>query len=151
LHLQKEWAEDLAGITPRLMTVFGPWNSADEVPDVAIETQGRGRALTTKLGTLVVGMENAFFLVRITTPPVAAGKSGVGLARHALSVPTILVCDASLRVPLFVHSRARATASSPIALYARFLSFSPCTFRRPARGRRGLGHGGSRERRGRCG
>jgi hypothetical protein len=36
-------------------------------------------------------MESAFFLVRIWTPPVAAGESGVGLARHTWSVPAMSV------------------------------------------------------------
>ena len=84
LHLQKEWADDLAGIAMRHMTVFGPWDSAEEVPyDMAVATQGRGRSPLTTLGTLVVGKPLAFFLVRITTPHVAAGESGVELARLA--------------------------------------------------------------------
>jgi hypothetical protein len=91
-HFKESRGAYLLGIEPWLMTVFGPWDSAEEVPDdMAVATHGRGRSPLTTLGTLVVGKPLAFFLVRITTPPVAAGELGVELARHAWTVPTILV------------------------------------------------------------
>jgi hypothetical protein len=131
VHIKNEWSADLLGIPPRLMTVFGPWDSAEEVPDdMAVATQGRGRSPLTTLGTLVVGKPLAFFLVRITTPPVAAGELGVELAWHALSVPTILVVReirhsvrpscilAHARQPLHHCTCTRVSYPSPLSRFA---------------------------------
>ena len=77
---------DLAGIEPWHMTVFGPWASPPKkaVWTAVLADDDAAINPTTTLRRLVGGMESAFFLVRITTPPVAAGVSCVGLARHAL-------------------------------------------------------------------
>jgi hypothetical protein len=90
-HLKEVRKADLLGIEPWHMTVFGPWASASAVPDdTAVATHGRGLDPAEIFEPLIVGKQRAYFLVRITTPPVAAGESGVELARHALSVPTNL-------------------------------------------------------------
>ena len=69
------WSTSLADVELRHMTVYGPWGSGAEVPDdVATATRGRANDPTTKLRDLVGAMESAFFLVRITTPSVAAGE-----------------------------------------------------------------------------
>ena len=83
---------DLLGIEPWHMTVFGPWASPPKkaVWTAVLADDDAAINPTTTLQGLVGGMESAFFLVRITTPPVAAGES-VALAWHAWSVPTILV------------------------------------------------------------
>ena len=81
---------DLAGVEPWHMTVFGPWADQPRVAEVPLRMREEPCRAADLLGTLVGGMESAFFLVRITTPPVAAGES-VALAWHAWSVPTILV------------------------------------------------------------
>jgi hypothetical protein len=89
LHLLDTWDVDLLGVTPRLMTVHGPWASPADVPeDVGAATSGVGHDAIDPFEPLVDDKERAYFLVRITTPPVAAGES-VALARHAWSVPTI--------------------------------------------------------------
>jgi hypothetical protein len=80
----------LAGIEPWQMTVFGPWADQPRVAEVPLRMREEPCRAADLLGTLVGGMESAFFLVRITTPHVAAGES-VALAWHAWSVPTILV------------------------------------------------------------
>ena len=76
----KSWSPDLASVHARYMTVYGPWASADGVPDVNEAMRGRGRDPATVLSTLIgTGMERAYFLVRITTPiapPAAAGGAG---------------------------------------------------------------------------
>jgi hypothetical protein len=130
-HFKESRGAYLLGIEPWLMTVFGPWDSAEEVPDdMAVATHGRGRSPLTTLGTLVVGKPLAFFLVRITTPPVATGESGVELARHALSVPTILVvreirpsvCTSCIpthaRQPLHHCTCTRVSYPSPLSRFA---------------------------------
>jgi hypothetical protein len=116
----KGWSISLADIESRHMTVFGPWASASAVPvDMGDATSGRGLDPADIIEPLVVGMARAYFLVRITTPPVAAGESGVELARHAWSVPTILVvreirhslclsCIPRTRDSLFTIALARA-------------------------------------------
>ena len=88
----KVWSTSLADIESRHMTVFGPWASPPKkaVWTALLADDDAAINPTTTLRCLVGGMENAFFLVRITTPPVAAGES-VALAWHAWSVPTILV------------------------------------------------------------
>ena len=83
-RIKEAWADDLAGILTRLMTVFGPWADQPRVAEVPLRMRDEPCRAADRLGTLVGGMESAFFLVRITTPPVAAGVSCVGLARHAL-------------------------------------------------------------------
>jgi len=82
----------LAGIEPWQMTVFGPWTRRPRSAEWTARLADVDGALDPAdvLEPLLVGMERAFFLVRITTPPVAAGES-VALAWHAWSVPTILV------------------------------------------------------------
>jgi hypothetical protein len=86
----KVWSTSLADIESRHMTVFGPWADQPRVAEVPLRMREEPCRAADLLGTLVGGMESAFFLVRITTPPVAAGES-VALAWHAWSVPTILV------------------------------------------------------------
>jgi hypothetical protein len=149
LHLLNTWDVDLLGVMPRLMTVHGPWASAAAVPeDVGAATSGVGHDAIDPFEPLVVGKERAYFLVRITTPPVAAGELGVELARHAWSVPTILVvrvirhseCPSCIlahaRQPLHHCHCTRVSDPSPLV-----------SFCRPDRGRHGLGHGCTRERR----
>jgi hypothetical protein len=143
LHLQKEWAEDLAGITPRLMTVFKPWNSAPTKAAWKSRLAEDDAAINpiTKLRDFVDGMENAFFLVRITTPPVAAGVSGVELARHAWSVPTILI-GREIRhtvCPSCIPAHARQPLHHCTCTRV-FLSISPCVIlqARAAQARRWL-------------
>jgi hypothetical protein len=110
---------DLLGIEPWHMTVFGPWADQPRVVDVPQLAREEPCHLADLLGALVGGMARAYFLVRITTPPVAAGVSGVELARHASSVPTIFVireirhsvcpsCFPRTRDSLFAIALARA-------------------------------------------
>ena len=89
-HFKESRGAYLAGIEPWQMTVFGPWADQPRVAEVPLRMREEPCRAADLLGTLVGGMESAFFLVRITTPPVAAGES-VALAWHAWSVPTILV------------------------------------------------------------
>ena len=72
-RIKEEWSADLLDIAPRLITVYGPWDSAAEVPAVGDATSGCGLDIADPLRPLVVGKERAYFLVRITTPPAAGG------------------------------------------------------------------------------
>jgi hypothetical protein len=119
------WSVSLADVEPRLMTVFGPWGSASAVPeDMGDATSGLDPA--DILAPLVVGKQRAYFLVRITTPPVAAGVSGVELARHALSMPTILVVrEIRFSGALRAFSRTRDSLFTA-ALARAFLILLPC-------------------------
>ena len=69
------------------MTIFGPWATADEVPeDMKEATKGRGCDPATILRDLVGTMERAYFLVRMTAPPSAAAAGASALGRiYALS------------------------------------------------------------------
>ena len=91
-HFKESRGAYLLGVEPWLMTVYGPWDSAPPYSTWTARLAEFDGALDPAdvLEPLLVGMERAFFLVRITTPPVAAGES-VALAWHAWSVPTILV------------------------------------------------------------
>jgi hypothetical protein len=143
LHLQKEWAEDLAGITPRHMSVFRPWASPPKKAERTARLADDDAVLDPAdiLEPLLVGMARAYFLVRITTPPVAAGVSGVELARHAWSVPTILI-GREIRhtvCPSCIPAHARQPLHHCTCTRV-FLSISPCVIlqARAARARRWL-------------
>ena len=68
------WGNAFAHVTAGLMFVYGPWPSADDVPeDVAGATHGRGRAPNVLLSALYDGpASDLFFLVRVPAPPSGA-------------------------------------------------------------------------------
>ena len=68
------------------MFVYGPWPSADDVPeDVARATRGRGRAPTVLLSALYDGpASDLFFLVRVPAPPSGAPLPRVRVIARAV-------------------------------------------------------------------
>ena len=61
------------------MTVFGPWATADEVPeDMKEATKGRGLAPNLALSSLFSATGDYFFIVHITAPLPAVTAAGAG-------------------------------------------------------------------------
>ena len=80
---------ELAGVEPWHMTVWGPWVSADAVPDdVSDATKGRGLAPNLALSSLVGATGDYFFIVRITAPPSAAAAGASRRLQTCVSLNT---------------------------------------------------------------
>jgi len=124
LERVRGWSISLADVELRHMTVYGPWGSAAEVPDMATVTRGRANDVADPFQPLVREKERAYFLVRITTPPVAAGESGVGVARHTWSVPAMSVRFVTSCAPRAFPRTRDSLFTTAIA--RAFLTSHPC-------------------------
>ena len=74
------------------MTIFGPWAEQPRVADVVRLVGEEPCRVAAILGDLIGGMERAYFIVRITVPPLAAAAGASALGWYDAHRNLYLMC-----------------------------------------------------------